>query len=149
MAYQVFIAFVLGGMAAGASSSFSTVRHAYSVFAIPALMPLTLHFLLLNDTFHYVMAEIAARLAAEADLRAHQGMLEKVVEERTADLRHANEQLKSEIEERKQYEKALLEIGERLAVAQKNAEAANASEPSGECREVHRAGRNRGVRAHV
>lgn len=179
MAHQVFLAFVLGGMAAGASSTFATVRYAYAAFALPVLAPLTVHFLWTNDTFHYVMAamvmlfgfllwrislhnyainrtslllrfenrqmienleqakgrvellnaqlveEIEARLAAEAGLRAHQGQLEKVVADRTADLRIANEQLKTEIDERKQYEKALLETGKRLAVAQRSAEAAN------------------------
>jgi signal transduction histidine kinase len=179
MAHQVFIAFVLGGMAAGASSTFSTVRSAYAAFAIPALAPLAVHFLIVNDTFHYVMAamlilysfllwrislhnyqvnrtslllryenremietleqakdraeglnaqllkEIDARLAAEADLRTQQEQLERLVEERTAELREINEQLKIEIEDRKRYEKALLESGERLAAAQRASEAAN------------------------
>ncbi len=179
MAHRVFLAFVLGGMAAGASSTFATVRHAYSVFSVPALAPLAVHFVLINDTFHYIMAamvilfgfllwrislhnyainhtslllrfenremieileqakerverlnaqllgEIAARLTAEAGLRAQQEQLGRLVEERTADLRIINEQLKTEIEERKQYEKALLETGERLVAAQKNADAAN------------------------
>lgn len=179
MTHQVFLAFVLGGMAAGATSTFATVRHAYAAFSIPALAPLALHFLVINETFHYVMAamiilfgfllwrislhnyainstslllrfenremietleqakerverlnsqllaEIDARLKAEADLRGQQGQLEKLVEERTADLRIINERLKTEIEGRKQYEKALLETGERLAIAQKSADAAN------------------------
>lgn len=179
MAHQVFIAFVLGGMAAGASSTFAPLKNAFVVFTFPALTPLALHFLVINDTFHYVMAamvtlfgfllwriavhnytvnrtslllrfenremietlkqakerveglnaqlvaEIDARLAAEAGLRAHKEQLEKLVEERTADLMVINERLKKEIEERKQYERALLEIGQRLAIAQKNAEAAN------------------------
>ena len=179
MAHQVFIAFVLGGMAAGASSTFAAVKSAYAAFSIPALVPLTLHFFLMNDSFHYAMAamvtlfgfllwrislhnysinrtslllrfengqmietlkqakehveglnaqlvaEIDARLTAEAGLRVHQEQLEKIVEDRTVDLRMINEQLKAEIEERKQYEKALRESRERLVLAQKNAEAAN------------------------
>jgi signal transduction histidine kinase len=147
LAYQVFIAFVLGGMAAGASSTFSTVRNAYTAFSLPALVPLALHFLLMNDSIHYamaamtalfglllwrtsrhnfainrmslllrfenreiieslqrakqaveglnvqLMAEIDAKLNAEAELRSHQEHLESVVKERTADLVAANRQL--------------------------------------------------------
>ena len=55
LAHQVFIAFVLGGMAAGASSTFSMLKPAYAVFSIPALLPLTVHFLLLRDVFHCAM----------------------------------------------------------------------------------------------
>ena len=55
LAHQVFIAFVLGGMAAGASSTFSMLKPAYAAFSIPALMPLTVHFFLIPDAFHYAM----------------------------------------------------------------------------------------------
>ncbi|MBU5636487.1 histidine kinase [Geomonas sp. Red69] len=179
LAHQVFLAFVLGGMAAGASSTFATVRLAFPAFAVPTLTPLALHFVLMNDTFHFVMAamvvlfgallwrislhnyginrtslllryenrevietlerskeqveqlnvqligEIAARRIAEEELRSQQEQLEQEVKDRTAALRESNELLLLEIEERKQYEAALLETGKRLAVAQKNAEAAN------------------------
>jgi signal transduction histidine kinase len=147
LAHQVFIAFVLGGMAAGASSTFATVRNAYAAFSLPALVPLALHFFLMNDSFHYamaamtalfglllwriskhnyavnrmslllrfenreiieslqrakeaveglnaqLMAEIDAKLNAEAELRSHHEHLESVVKERTADLVAANQQL--------------------------------------------------------
>ncbi|MBJ6799277.1 sensor histidine kinase [Geomonas propionica] len=179
LAYEVFIAFVLGGMAAGASTTFATVKHAYPAFALPTLLPLTVHFIAINDTFHLVMAtmvlvfclllwrislhnyalntsslllkyenrevietleqskvrvehlntqlvaEIQARRDAEEELRAQQELLEHEVAERTAALRQSNELLLSEIEERKQYEVALLETGKHLAIAQSNAEAAN------------------------
>ena len=147
LAHQVFVAFVLGGMAAGASSTFATVRNAYAAFSLPALVPLALHFFLMNDSFHYamaamtalfglllwriskhnyavnrmslllrfenreiieslqrakeaveglnaqLMAEIDAKLNAEAELRSHHEHLESVVKERTADLVAANQQL--------------------------------------------------------
>jgi signal transduction histidine kinase len=179
MAHQVFLAFVLGGMAAGASSTFASVKRGFLAFAVPALLPLALHFIMIQETFHYLMAamtvlfgfllwrisfhnysvnrnslllryenremietlkqakerveglnsqlmeEIAARLEAEAGLRANQEQLEKLVAVRTADLLSSNEQLKTEIEERKQYEQALLQTGERLAVAQRQSEAAS------------------------
>jgi signal transduction histidine kinase len=55
LAHQVFLAFVLGGMAAGASSTFSKVRHGFAAFSIPALAPLALHFFLIPDPFHHAM----------------------------------------------------------------------------------------------
>ena len=179
MAHQVFIAFVLGGMAAGASSTFSTVRHSYLTFSLPALAPLALHFFLVNDNFHIamgamctlfgallwrisryhyavnmtslllrfenleiieslkrakedveglnaqLMAEIQAKLAAEAEVQAQQEQLEKTVAERTADLVKVNQELKNEIEERKQIETALTEAQEKLMTAKDAAEAAS------------------------
>ena len=157
--HEVFIAFVLGGMAAGAAATFSVLKEGYLAYSIPAAAPLAVRFFLQGDVIHYAMAgmlsfyglllwriserhyrvnrtslllrfenrrmieslkrareklleEINAKLKAEAELRAHQDLLEKTVEERTNDLLGANEQLKAEIEERKQSE-------DRLALAQK------------------------------
>ncbi len=147
LAHQVFLAFVLGGMAAGASSTFAMVRSAYPMFTIPALAPLAVRFFLIPDHFHRamgamtclfgvllwriaehnyavhrtslllrfennemidslrrakedveelnarLMAEIESKLKAEAELRASHEHLERVVNERTADLLAANEQL--------------------------------------------------------
>ena len=147
LAHDVFIAFVLGGMAAGASSTFSMLRFSYAAFSIPALLPLTLHFLLVNETFHVAMGamvslfgillwriaehnyemnrtslvlrfqnmgmieglkrakerverlnaklseEMEAKHKVEADLRAHHEQLERVVQERTADLTAVNREL--------------------------------------------------------
>jgi len=55
LAHQVFLAFVLGGMAAGASSTFAMVRSAYPLFTIPALVPLAVQFFLVPDHFHRAM----------------------------------------------------------------------------------------------
>ena len=147
LAHQVFLAFVLGGMAAGASSTFAMVRSAYPMFAIPALVPIAVQFFLTPDHFHRamgamtclfgvllwriaehnyavnrtslllrfenremienlkkakedvdglnarLMAEIESKLKAEAELRASHEHLERLVNERTADLLAANEQL--------------------------------------------------------
>jgi len=56
LSYQVFLAFVLGGMAAGASSTFSKVRWAYTAYILPAMVPLALHYFCMGDNFHYAMA---------------------------------------------------------------------------------------------
>jgi signal transduction histidine kinase len=172
LSYQVFLAFVLGGMAAGASSTFSKVRWAYTAYILPAMVPLALHYLLMGDNFHYAMAamtllfvvllsklarqnysvnrtslylrfenlgmieslkqakedielsnsqlvtEMAAKLEAEAELRAYQEHLETIVKLRTADLVAANENLNLEMEERKRTQ-------EKLSVAKEAAEAAS------------------------
>lgn len=147
LAHHVFIAFVLGGMAAGASSTFSMHRSGYLAFSLPALTPLTLHFFVVPDPFHYAMGimlalfglllwriaehnysvnrtslllrfenmemierlrqakerfeglygqlkeEVDAKHRAEGKLRAHQEHLERVVQERTADLTALNKEL--------------------------------------------------------
>lgn len=173
LAHQVLIAFVLGGMAAGAAATYSALKEGYLAFSIPALAPLALQFFLFADSFHYAMggmlslyglllwrvslnsyrvnrmslllrfenrgmierlksakehadelneklcAEIDAKKKAEAELRSHRNHLETIVEERTTDLLLSNEQLKDEIEERKQTEQALRESEGRLILAQR------------------------------
>jgi len=52
---RVFIAFVLGGMAAGAATTFSPLRGGYLAFSIPALLPLVVRFFLLGGTLDYAM----------------------------------------------------------------------------------------------
>ncbi|WP_243369829.1 ATP-binding protein [Geotalea sp. SG265] len=147
LAHHVFIAFVLGGMAAGASSTFSMHRLGYLAFSVPALTPLTLHFFTMHDAFHYAMGvmlalfglllwriaehnyainrtslllrfenmeiiqqlreakerfeglygklkeEVDAKHRAEAELRAQHEHLERIVQERTADLLALNKEL--------------------------------------------------------
>ena len=173
LAHEVFLVFVLGGMAAAASSTFSMLKEGYPAYSLPALVPIFFRFILVHDSFHHAMGvmialygfllwrisryhyqanraslllrfenremvdslqkakkklegmyramvlEIDARIKAEADLAAHQEHLERLVQERTTDLLHANELLKTEIEGRKQVEHALRESRERLTLAQK------------------------------
>jgi signal transduction histidine kinase len=52
---RVFIAFVLGGMTAGAATTFSPLRGGYLAFSIPALLPLVVHFFLLGEILNYAM----------------------------------------------------------------------------------------------
>ncbi len=54
--YQVLLAFVLGGMVAGAIPLLSAVDHAYHCFAIPVVVPITLEMVLVGDRVHLVMA---------------------------------------------------------------------------------------------
>jgi PAS domain S-box-containing protein len=55
LAHQVFIAFVLGGMVAGAAGTFSVVRTAFLSFSIPALAPLIIRLFSFGDEIHVTM----------------------------------------------------------------------------------------------
>jgi signal transduction histidine kinase len=53
--HQTFIAFVLGGMVAGAAGTFSARMDAFVAYAIPTLMPISIHFLLFGDELRVAM----------------------------------------------------------------------------------------------
>jgi diguanylate cyclase (GGDEF)-like protein/PAS domain S-box-containing protein len=55
LVHQVFIAFVLGGMAAGAAATFSALKHGYLAYAIPAMAPLAIRFLLADGVILFSM----------------------------------------------------------------------------------------------
>lgn len=73
----------------------------------------------LRDTFGNIsgwlssITDITVRKEAEAELRRSHEELERRVEERTADLSHANAQLKTEMAERRRLEHELLDITEK------------------------------------
>ncbi len=50
--HEVFLAFVLGGMVAGAAGTYSVLISSFLAFALPALVPLTIRFFLLADEVH-------------------------------------------------------------------------------------------------
>ncbi len=134
--YQVFVAFVVGGMAAGAAAGLSYSLPIYFGFLLPCVIPLAARFFLERTPDHAVMGTMVlifalalslfarnqhavlttalalqlekSRLAAElTDLLQN---LEQRVQERTNELRLANEKLIAEIAERKRAEES-----ERLA----------------------------------
>lgn len=55
VAHQSFLAFVLGGMVAGAAATFSLRMESYLAFAVPALLPLVLRFSAVGDELHLAM----------------------------------------------------------------------------------------------
>ncbi len=56
LAHQTFLAFVIGGMVAGAAGAFSSIMKAFLAFSVPALSPIIIRFALLGDEFHLAMA---------------------------------------------------------------------------------------------
>ena len=53
--HQVVLAFVLGGMVAGAVPLLSSVRRAYGCFAIPVVLPISIRMMMVGDRMHFVM----------------------------------------------------------------------------------------------
>ena len=53
--HQIFIAFVLGGMVAGASASTSAVKNVYFLYLFPVILPLICKFFLVGDEIHTAM----------------------------------------------------------------------------------------------
>jgi PAS domain S-box-containing protein len=58
--HDMFIAFVLGGMTAGAASSNASYLPAFAAFALPALAPITVRFAGTHDHIHAAMAFMLA-----------------------------------------------------------------------------------------
>jgi PAS domain S-box-containing protein len=86
---------------------------------------------------HVVLKDITQRkMAEEAVIKAHE-QLEARVLERTADLMHANEQLKSEIEERKRVEEELRQSKEQLRQLTIHQESVKEGERKRIAREIH------------
>jgi signal transduction histidine kinase len=55
VAHQTFIAFVLGGMVAGAAGSFSVIIRIFLAFSLPALIPIIIRFFMIGDNIHLAM----------------------------------------------------------------------------------------------
>jgi len=126
VAHQVFVAFVLAGMVAGAVGVFSPLIPVFLTFSIPALAPITIRFLTFGDALHMAMGAMTvlfALLTFTTAKRINGSIKELVVlketfadqlVERTDELQRVNTQLREEIEERKQAEQALANSERRL-----------------------------------
>ena len=123
-AHQAFLAFVLAGMVAGAVGTCSSVLLAFVVFALPALTPIFVRFLLVGDELHIAMAVMTLLFFVLTFLTARYinvsareliGLKDHFVDQvaaRTGELTRANQVLKREIAEREQAEKSLRETEE-------------------------------------
>ncbi len=126
-AYQIFLSFVLGGMAAGAMIALPGHPPSFFTFLVPALLPYALNLLAQPDGIHRLMGIItllfgagvgviglqlarlfrdSARLSLENATLAHtlaeaRDGLERDVALRTRELRTANGRLRDEIAQRR------------------------------------------------
>jgi PAS domain S-box-containing protein len=152
--HQVFVAFVTGGMVAGAVGSFTAMLSAFYLFSVPAMVPIIVRFFLAGDELHFVMGamcllffaimcltaqrthldfvkmlslgyekselvdelrqEVEHRKKAEDDLREKKRQIEKIVEQRTKELKEAVKKLRVEVETRKNMARALEESKQRM-----------------------------------
>jgi PAS domain S-box-containing protein len=121
-AHQVFLAFVLGGMVAGAAVTYSIIMQAFLAYSIPALTPLIIRFFTISDEIHIAMGGMTlyfAVLIYGVAVRVHATALQSLrlrfensslisyltaAKERAEKL---NEGLLSEIAERKKAEESL------------------------------------------
>ncbi len=120
--HQAFIAFVLGGMTAGAAVAYSTLRFAFASYSIPALVPLIIRLAATGDTVHYAMAAMitlfvvlmfrtAAQLRNATDrmlsLRfENESLIEQLKNSKTT-TDSFNDELKTEVERRRKAEQEL------------------------------------------
>lgn len=70
--HQTFVAFVLGGMVAGASATFSVRMDAFLAYAVPALAPLAIRFLSMGDELHVAMGGMVILFGLLLTATAHQ-----------------------------------------------------------------------------
>ena len=110
LAHQTFLAFVIGGMVAGAAAAFSSVMKAFLAYSVPALSPIIVRFALLRDEFHLAMAGMTLLFGVMMFFIAKQISTVRVT---SVMLRYEKNDLVSYITKRRQAEEALRESEER------------------------------------
>ncbi len=144
LAHQVFLAFVLGGMVAGAAGTFS-MASAFLAYSVPALAPLIIRFFLLGDEIHIAMGGMASlfgllmfivamRVQSMASLSLHlrfeNNSLVSVLASAKDRAEKLNEELLCEIKEREKAQEELQKHREHLeeVVAERTAELSTAND---------------------
>ncbi|MEX2493220.1 MAG: PAS domain-containing sensor histidine kinase [Nitrospirales bacterium] len=113
--HQIFLAFVLGGMVAGATAVYAAMQGAFLAFSIPTSTPLLIRFLVLGDELHYAMGGLGLLflLLMFVTLRHnHTVTLSSIT--LSLQLVKSNQLLQGEIDDRQEVEMALRESKELL-----------------------------------
>jgi PAS domain S-box-containing protein len=131
IAHQAFIAFVIGGMVAGAVGAFTAVIEAFFIFSIPALLPMCVRFFLLGSAMHLTMCAMVFLFLLIITLtatRMHKDMIHllSLKYERSALIAD----LRQEVDQRKQAEENLRQQKEQVEeiVTQRTAQLQNANQ---------------------
>jgi two-component system cell cycle sensor histidine kinase/response regulator CckA len=145
VAHQAFIAFVLGGMVAGAVGVFSVLKRTFLAFTLPAMLPINVQFFMQGTDVHLAMGLMillftilmvgtSGRMhtATVSSLRLgfeNTGLVERLAAEKQR-VEGLNEELKSEITQRRQAQEALERSHQELEqrVMERTSELATANE---------------------
>ena len=129
IAHQTFLAFVLGGMTAGAATAYSPRMTVYLSFALPALVPIIIRLFAIGEDIHIAMGGmglIFLILMVDSARRMNKTTLKTLVLEieneelidrltvETNYTKNLNKELKSEIVEREKVQGELLEARDFL-----------------------------------
>jgi len=135
--HQVFVSFVIAGMVAGAVGTLAALISAFALFAVPALLPVALQFLLHTAEIGFSMSFMAvlyglamAAVARHVNLIIRESLAlsrrnSELVDVLTAANAHAeqlNRELQDEVAERRDTESALRASERSLAEAQRMAQ---------------------------
>ncbi|MDY6989461.1 MAG: PAS domain-containing protein [Thermodesulfobacteriota bacterium] len=145
VAHQAFIAFVLGGMVAGAVGVFSVIKRVFFVFALPAMLPINVQFFMQGTDVHFAMGLMILLftvLMVGTSRRMHTAtvsslklgfentnLIERLAGEKER-IEGLNEDLTSEIAQRRQAQEALEKSHQELEqrVLERTAKLATANE---------------------
>jgi PAS domain S-box-containing protein len=113
--HQIFLAFVLGGMIAGATAVYAALPNAFLAYALPTVIPLLVRFFVLDDELHMAMGGMGLLFVAlmYATVRHNHTVIMASMTLSLA-LGRSNQSLQSEIHERQQAEVALRDSQEQL-----------------------------------
>jgi PAS domain S-box-containing protein len=136
VSHQIFIAFVLGGMVAGAAGTFSIFLRTFLIYSLPTLVPIVIRFFVIGGHLHVAMGgmtllfgllmyltaiRVNTAIVSSIKLKFENidliDQLEQRIKQRTAELEEVNERLKRKIKERMEVDIALRESKDRYTLA--------------------------------
>ena len=113
--HQIFLAFVIGGMIAGATAVYAALQEAFLAYMLPAISPILVRFFILGDDLHLAMGGMGLLFAGLmfVTLR-HNHSVTIASMTLSVELIKSNYLLQNQIHERAQAEAALRESQEQL-----------------------------------
>ncbi len=113
--HQLFLAFVLGGMIAGATAVYAALPEAFLAYMVPTIIPLLIRFFSLGDELHVAMGGMSLLFVALMYVTVYHNHTVTISSMRLSlELIRSNQLLQTQIQERQQAETALRESQEQL-----------------------------------